>query len=140
LPFLYFGKANYYDPAVVKMYAERLLNFDPDAVVLLLDHDAEKNVDTKIFVASIDMRSFLGLLNPDPGGVVNAIIVRDRGYLARSGFTFKGVRKNKTNVLALKEMRELEVTVLAVLNERNEPVAIVKRNDLLAHIAEQLAE
>jgi hypothetical protein len=128
-----FGRQGYYVADVVREYADKLSKFDPETSVILVD-----NV-TKRFVATIDVRSFLNVLDTDPSKLISAISTADRAYLVRfPGFIFRGIRDDKTNAQALKEMYILGVRTLVVLNGQDEPVALVRRDQIIDHIVEKL--
>ena len=130
---LYFGKQNYYVANVVKQYIQKLNVVDPDLVIILVDDV------TKRFVGAIDANSFLQLSPEEAQQLIAAIGNRQRAYLASfPGFVFRGIRDNKTNIDALKDMKDLDTKFLVVLNEKDEPTSIVKRDEIVAHLFEKL--
>jgi predicted transcriptional regulator len=101
--------------------------------VILVDNN------TRRFVGAIDISSLLKLPFNDLIDFTKAINEANRAYLVRfPEFVFKNIRNNKTNAQALKEMQNLDVKTLVVLNERDEPVAIVRQDQILNHILEKL--
>src|SRR6202022_917911 len=121
---LYFGKQNYYVPNIVKQYIQKLNVVDPDLVIILVDDVAKR------FVGAVDANSFLQLSADEAQQLIAGIGNRQRAYLASfPSFVFRGIRDNKTNIEALKEMKDLNTKFLVVLNEKGEPISIVKRDE-----------
>ena len=128
-----FGKANYYKASVSRNYIKALLSYDPDLVIVIVDNQSDE------FVAMIDANAFLGLSDVDEQKMLNAIGQQDLDYLKKfPQFLFEGIADNASNAEALRKMSALNTKTLVVLNRQEQPHAIVKRDDIVANILEQL--
>ena len=123
---------------MVQKYFEELRLIDPNMVVIFCDtHDR--------FVCMIEGGTFLELLNSKKQKLINAVNSGDIDYLRQinserqgTAIIFKALPKSMTNADALRAMKELNIKTMTVVDENNKAVAIVRRDEIVAHMFEEL--
>lgn len=135
---LFFGRRGYQVLSVVKEYFEKLRLIDPNMVVVFCDNSER-------FVCMIEGGTFLELLNSEKQKLIDAVNDGNINYLRQinsqrqtTAVIFKPLEKTKTNADALRAMKELDIKTMAVVDENNKPVAIVRRDEIVAHLFEEL--
>ena len=130
---LFFGKKNYYDASVVTMHIDKLKPLDQELAIIIIDEDDKR------FVCAIDADSFVRLSAKYAKEIIDAIGQRNRAYLLTfPEFVFQGIRDKRTNIDALKKMRHLNTKLLVVLDDKDHPISIVKRDEIIAHLFDNL--
>lgn len=130
---LRFGRADYYQAQVTETYLDHLRDLDPELIVIVVDDISNE------FVAMIDASSFLSLSREEEQALVNAIGDRKLNFLRQfPQFRFKAISEGQTNAEALRLMNAENTKTLVVLDPHNKPTAVIKREDIVAHIIEKL--
>ena len=136
---LFFGRRGYQVISVVKKYFEELRLIDPNMVVIFCDKNDR-------FYCMIEGSTFIDLLNSEKQALIDAINDGDANYLQRinsekqgTAVIFKALTKSMTNADALRAMKELNIKTMTVVDETNRAVAIVRRDEIVAHLFEELA-
>jgi CBS domain-containing protein len=124
-----------YNPDAAIKYIQALLLADSEMTVVILDPDRR-------FVAMTEGRTLLTLLQaPDLGRrIVGALNGNDRGFLLTvPGFHTSTINATDSNTVALERMRNQNAREIAVVDGDNHPTGVVKRDDIVARLLEQLA-
>jgi hypothetical protein len=136
---LFFGRHDYQDLYVVGDYLQALQTVDPTAVVVMIDNTSES------FVCMIEGEMFLELLDSEGQTLIDAINNGDINYLRRINsqrqdtvVVFRALTMKNTNADALRQMKELNIKTMIVVDENSKPNSIVKRDEIVEHIFEEL--
>ncbi len=128
------GQRGYSADAAIK-YVEVLLLTDSEMTALFLDADHH-------FVAMTEGTTLLTLLRASPQGqqLINAIAENNKNYiLSLPGFHSNSIQATDTNVAALEKMRQQNARAIVVVDDQNRPTGVVKRDDIVARLLENLA-
>ena len=136
---LFFGRRNYQDLNIVRIYLRKLQTVDPTAVVILIDNAS------KSFVGMIEGDMFLELLDTEGQRLIDAINRGNRDYLRQINIqrqyavvVFRSLTMKHTNADAIRQMKELNIRTMIVVDRNSRPNAIVKRDEIVEHILEEL--
>jgi hypothetical protein len=136
---LYFERPGYQRLDMVKTYLNELRGADPNTVVILIDNATGR------FVAMVEGDTFAKLLNSEQKRLIDAINKGALDYLRQINtqlqsavFVFRKLTKKATNADALREMKQLGIRTMTVVDDADKPTSIVTREDILAHMFEEL--
>jgi hypothetical protein len=138
---LFFGRQNYHQLEIVRVYFERLRQVDREMVVIVVDDK------TRRFVCMIEGDTFFDLINTEQQKIIDAINNGQINYLRQinaqrqgAAIVFRALQKNKTNADAIREMKNLNTKTMVVLSDNNEPIAMIRRDDILAYLFDELID
>jgi hypothetical protein len=136
---LFFGRTDYQVLAIVQEYFNQLSRVDPQTVIVIVDNQSRK------FVCMIEGEEFAELIQHDGQSFISAINSGDKTYLRRINdqrqsavVIFKALSKNSTNADALREMRNLGVKTLVVLDDYGKPESLVRRDEIMSHLFDEI--
>lgn len=128
------GKVGY-NADIASRYIEFLLLNDRQMNVLVLDEDGR-------FVAMTEGTTMLTMLEGQRQGqqIMNAISQNMKDYiLSLPGFHANTVKASDSNAAALEKMRIENMQSIVVVDNDNRPTGVVKRDDIVARLLEDLA-
>ena len=138
---LFFGRQAYQQLDIVRTYLDELRAVDPNTIVILVDNNTGR------FVSMIEGDKFLQLLVDEQLRLIDAINNGQISYLRQINterqaavFIFRKLTKKATNADALREMKELDLKAMIVVDDNDKPTSIVTREDIITHIFEELTE
>jgi hypothetical protein len=136
---LFFGRRDYQVLNMVREYFNRLREIDPQTVIVMVDAQSRK------FVCMIEGNAFADLIQHDGQKLINAINSGNETYLRninveRQNATviFKALSENSTNAEALREMRNLGVKTLVVLDRHGKPDSLIGRDEIMFYLIAEI--
>jgi hypothetical protein len=136
---LFFGRRGYQVLSLVRKYFEKLRLVDPNMVVILVQERTER------FICMIEGSTFIDLLDTEKQELIDAVNDGDANYFRNinkerqnTSVIFRSLAETKTNADALREMKELNINTMAIVDGDNKPVAIVRRDEIVAHLFDEL--
>jgi CBS domain-containing protein len=123
-----------YSTAAAVQYLKTLSLADPEMNVIVLDQDGR-------FVAMTEGSTLLMLLqSPEEARIMAALNFGDKNYFARMpAFHSEKIKVGDKNIDALEKMRKQNAKAIVVVDENNKPTGLVKRDDIVARLLENLA-